>query len=147
MAIPYEVLTQHLRRINAGDITLSFGEIETILGNQLPASARRHAAWWSNSARNSYSRIWLGAGFRAHASLSGERVRFHRGDPVKATPRSRWDVREHLAALDAGFGRCLATFESRRIFSGPSVYFYQEAVKLVRSAGSLSDLRSSDRLV
>src|SRR5687768_9779761 len=110
MAIPYDVLTQHLRGTRAGEITLSFGEIESILRAQLPASARRHAAWWSNSARNSYSRIWLGAGFRAQASLSDERVRFHRGDPVKAAARSRWDVREHLAALDASFGQCLATF-------------------------------------
>jgi hypothetical protein len=65
---------------------------------------------------------------------------------VKAAQRSRWDVHEHLAALDAGFDRWLDAFESRRIFSGPSVYFYQETVNLVRSAGSTADLRSSARL-
>jgi hypothetical protein len=61
--------------------------------------------------------------------------------------RSRWNLQEHLAVLDSGFERYLAEFESRRIFSGPSVYFYEELVKLVRSVTSLSDLASSDRLV
>jgi hypothetical protein len=60
--------------------------------------------------------------------------------------RSRWNLQEHLSALDSGFERCLKEFESRRIFSGPSVYFYEEVVKLVRSAASLSELASSDRL-
>jgi hypothetical protein len=61
--------------------------------------------------------------------------------------RSRWNVEEHLAAVDATFDRCLAEFESRRIFSGPSVYFYQELVRLVRSVPSARDLASNDRLI
>jgi hypothetical protein len=61
--------------------------------------------------------------------------------------RSRWNLEQHLSQLDSDFEGCLAEFESRRIFSGPSVYFYEELVKLVRSAASLSDLASSDRLV
>jgi hypothetical protein len=61
--------------------------------------------------------------------------------------RSRWNLQEHLSALDSDFERCLEEFDSRRIFSGPSVYFYEELIKVVRSAASLSDLTSSDRLV
>jgi hypothetical protein len=148
MAHGYEALTEHLRRLATAAVTLPFGEIESILGARLPDSARRHAAWWSNSTRNSYSRTWLGAGFRARASLRDERVEFYRAEPGNVSRRrSRWNVEEHLGALDASFDRCLAEFESRHIFTGPSVYFYGELVKLVRSAASLTDLASNDRLV
>jgi hypothetical protein len=146
----YEGLTAHLTRAGAGlgAVTLSFGELESILGARLPESARRYAAWWSNSTRSWQDRTWLGAGFRAWASLRGERVEFYRADPKTPTPRrSRWKVEEHLSALDKSFDSCLAKFESRQIFSGPSVYFYEELVKLVRSATSLTDLASNDRLV
>jgi hypothetical protein len=47
--------------------------MEMIVWEQLPASARRHAAWWFNCTRNMYSRIWLGAGFRAQAALGPRR--------------------------------------------------------------------------
>lgn len=148
MAHRYDALTEHLRRVGAATVTLPFREIESILGAPLPDSARKHPAWWSNSTRNSYSRTWLGAGFRARASLRDERVEFYRADAETPTPRrSRWKVQEHLSALDTSFENCLAEFESRRIFSGPSVYFYEELVKLVRSAASLTDLAANDRLV
>lgn len=55
--------------------------------------------------------------------------------------------RRALAALDTSFDRCLADFESPRIFSGPSVYFYEELVRPIRSVPSLRDLASSDRLI
>jgi hypothetical protein len=41
----YEALTDHLQRVRTVTVTLPFGEIESILGAPLPASARRHAAW------------------------------------------------------------------------------------------------------
>jgi hypothetical protein len=39
---------------------LSFQQIERILGHSLPASAHRHAAFWSNAS--SYSYAWREAG-------------------------------------------------------------------------------------
>jgi hypothetical protein len=152
MARRYEALTEHLRRVSAQTDTLLFPEIESILGARLPDSARRHPAWWSNSTQSSQSRIWRGAGFRARASLRDQRVEFYRAEsPTEPAnvprSRSRWDVERHLATLDAAFDRCLAEFDSRRIFSGPSVYFYEELVKLVRSASSPRDLASNDRLI
>jgi hypothetical protein len=161
MARRYEALTVHLRQAGDAVVALSFGEIESILGARLPDSARRHPAWWSNSTQNSYSRIWRGAGFRAHVTLPEECVEFRpsdrgqlpladlseRDNPERPARRSRWNLQEHMAALDTTFDRCLAGFEERRIFSGPSVYFYEELVKLVRGANSLLDLQSNDRLV
>jgi hypothetical protein len=151
MAHRYDALTEHLRRVDAAKVTLPFAEIESILGAPLPKSARKRREWWSNSTR-SQGRSWLSAGFRARASLRDERVEFYRGEsataPAKVSRRrSRWNVEEHLAAVDETFDHCLLEFESRRIFSGPSVYFYGELLKLIRSVPSLQDLAWNDRLI
>jgi hypothetical protein len=152
MAHCYDALTKYLRRVDAAKVTLPFAEVESILGARLPDSARKHLAWWSNSTQTWQSRTWLSAGFRVRASLRDERVEFYRGESATepanvARRRSRWNVEEHLAAVDATFDRCLLEFESRRIFSGPSVYFYGELLKLIRSVPSLQDLASNDRLI
>ena len=57
-------LTAWLRQATS-PVTLSFAEIEAILGRPLPASARRHRAWWSNSETQTVPRQWLAAGWRA----------------------------------------------------------------------------------
>lgn len=60
---------------------------------------------------------------------------------------SRYPLQERLDELNATFEDCLAEFESRRIFSGPSVYFYEQVVDLVRSTAKLTDLAGNERLV
>jgi hypothetical protein len=53
-------------------LTLSFAEIERIIGRALPPSARRHRAWWANSPSHPVARQWLAAGWRADAVNIGE---------------------------------------------------------------------------
>lgn len=45
-------------------ITLSFEQIEDLTGSALPASARNHRPFWSNSDQNPYSRHWVAWGFK-----------------------------------------------------------------------------------
>ena len=45
----YDPLNRVLSQQSTDRITLTFSEIEAILGFTLPASAHRHTAWWSNS--------------------------------------------------------------------------------------------------
>jgi hypothetical protein len=61
----YDPLRRYLEQSLAPEIVLSFAEIEAILGGALPASARRHRAWWANEQTGSHShcRSWLDAGF------------------------------------------------------------------------------------
>ncbi|RVT86697.1 hypothetical protein DXV76_01000 [Rhodobacteraceae bacterium CCMM004] len=61
---------------------MTFSEIEKIIAGRLPASARKHRAWWSNNPSNSViTHAWLGAGYRtAQVNLEGERVTFVRSD-------------------------------------------------------------------
>ncbi|MDA8295258.1 MAG: hypothetical protein M0004_01495 [Actinomycetota bacterium] len=43
-------------------LTMAFGDIERLLGFRLPASARRHDAWWLDRSANtthSHAKAWL----------------------------------------------------------------------------------------
>ena len=44
----YDPLYRHLVGQPAGPVTLTFAQIETILGFKLPASARKRNEWWGN---------------------------------------------------------------------------------------------------
>ena len=50
---------------NASQITLSFRQIEQILGDTLPPSAREHRPWWANPSSvtdHPTAQAWLAAG-------------------------------------------------------------------------------------
>jgi len=64
----YQELENHLRDIAKDklSISLSFKQIEDILGFDLPKSARTHRAWWGNeidTSSRSQARAWRNAGF------------------------------------------------------------------------------------
>lgn len=60
-------------------ITLSFAEIEAAIGSDLPASARRYPAWWSNSGSHVQAGAWMDAGWRTtNLVLAQQRVSFTR---------------------------------------------------------------------
>jgi putative restriction endonuclease len=68
MPAKYEPLEQYLHAIplNVQEVTLSFPEIERILGAPLPKSSTKHPAWWRNqvvSKSLSQAHAWLSAGF------------------------------------------------------------------------------------
>lgn len=85
MAAPrgsYQPLQDHLQTVLENRVALSFSQIERILGRQLPASARKHRAWWSNerSGSHSHARAWMDAGWHVAAvDFNGGRVEFGRG--------------------------------------------------------------------
>ena len=49
MASKYDALAEHLRSLPGKEVTLTFKEIEAILGTKLPDSAYRHRPFWSNA--------------------------------------------------------------------------------------------------
>jgi len=61
-------------------LELTFAEIEGIIGDELPISARDHTAWWANdSVGHSHSIQWLNAGWRvSYKNLREEKVTFVR---------------------------------------------------------------------
>jgi hypothetical protein len=59
----YDGLRAYLSGRSEPQVRLSFAEIEHIIGQPLPASARRHRAWWANERSGSHvhARAWLEA--------------------------------------------------------------------------------------
>ena len=75
----YDPLYHHLANSSETVIALSFSEIERILGFALPASARRHQAWWANEREgtHSHARSWLEASYGTQGvDLNAQTVRF-----------------------------------------------------------------------
>lgn len=61
----YYGLSDYLKHQNKKIITLSFNNIEDIIGADLPPSAFKHHAWWSNDKiTHSQARSWIYVGWR-----------------------------------------------------------------------------------
>ncbi len=76
----YDPLKHYLEASGQAEVPLGFDQIEQIIGSTLPASARKHAAWWSNSpAGHVNAQAWLEAGYASqNVDLHTERLVFNR---------------------------------------------------------------------
>jgi len=73
----YDKLRGYLAEQSSSGWRTTFGEIERVLSSELPASARRHQAWWGNDKRHVQARAWLQAGWKTtDLDLSSEKVTF-----------------------------------------------------------------------
>lgn len=79
----YWPLFNHLQQSGLDEVTLSFREIEQIMGDQLPGSARKSRAWWSNrSSGTVQASAWMKAGYHVEdLDLEREQVTFRK--PVR----------------------------------------------------------------
>ena len=77
----YAPLRDHFATLDAEQTTLSFRDVEHILGRELPPSASgTHARqWWANTNTHSQGQAWLGAGWQVHRlDPAGRKVEFRR---------------------------------------------------------------------
>lgn len=77
----YDPLRTYLKEHSGDRITLSFGEVESILGAKLPASAHTHRAWWANQSTKGHpeSDAWMNGGWEVEeVSLAASTVVFCR---------------------------------------------------------------------
>ncbi len=76
----YQKLMKYLAERNQDMIRLTFDEIESVLGSQLPPSAFEHRAWWANSASHSHAKYgWMKAGYETSmVDLDSREVSFVR---------------------------------------------------------------------
>lgn len=83
----------------------SFDEVEEVLGEQLPASARQHRPWWANQGR-AHSLSWEGAGWKtANVDVENEELTFlHTGEERAETDVPKLTIAEAKAGLAANFG-------------------------------------------
>lgn len=67
------------------EVTLSFSEVEGIIGGKLPESSYSRRSWWSNVRGRSPSEAWLTVGWRVkEVDLEGGRVTFVKEEGPKA---------------------------------------------------------------
>src|SRR5215211_1650239 len=62
---PYAGLHRALLAHAGGELTITFDELERLLGAPLPDDAWRRV-WWANTPRVAHAQAWLAAGFRVH---------------------------------------------------------------------------------
>jgi len=76
----YQALHEHLRRSGREALTLSFTQIESLMGAKLPPSAREARAWWSNRSHGALqASAWMEAGYQVdEVDFDSERVTFRK---------------------------------------------------------------------
>jgi DNA-binding transcriptional regulator YiaG len=111
----YQPLLEYLRRSDRPEVTLTFAQIEAIIGEALPDSARTKKAWWSNRTKGALqSTAWMGAGFLAeNINLSTEQATFRKPPTVYDVQRVKgtvlWNgdlikaLRRHMGLSQAEF--------------------------------------------
>jgi len=109
----YHPLFEHLLFSGQGRLTITFSEIEAIIGAPLPPSARQREEWWSNSPTgHSQARAWLNANYKtSNIDLAGEKVDFRLENwpegYVKSNLLSRMEARSRpgfAESAQAGYG-------------------------------------------
>jgi len=60
----YRLLGDYLAKQPETSLSLTFQEIERILGFALPLSAHNHRAWWANSLSHPQASAWLNVGWK-----------------------------------------------------------------------------------
>ena len=75
----FENLSAFFAEMKKDNITLTFSEIERILGFRLSPSAREVKQYWSNSDSHSIAQCWLKYGYKTYAiDLEKETVSFRK---------------------------------------------------------------------
>ncbi len=79
----YDPLYNYLSKRTDARITLTFAEIESIIGDKLPASARKHSAWWCSGKSNGHLQAdsWIDANYKTvdvESGIKNQRMVFER---------------------------------------------------------------------
>ena len=98
--VKYEQLSAFLDRQTAGEVAMTFAEIEAVIGRRLPPSARKHRPWWSNNPSNSVmTQAWLKAGYKTEqVDMGAERLVFRKAAPP-SRPADPIDAGDPLAGV------------------------------------------------
>lgn len=91
----YDKLQSYFTHSNEDVLSLSFSEIETILGFKLNESAYKHSAIWSNSNSHPIALAWLNAGYKSEQlSLARQTIVFRKSGYLSSQLRVAKKKRE-----------------------------------------------------
>ena len=120
----YYPLQVYLQQAVDDELTLTFTQIERIIGDRLPHSARTQRTWWSNRGRGAVqATAWMGAGYHvAELDLDAEAVTFRKPGQVYTVQREGdivlWNaelvkaLRHHLGMTQTELAQQLAVRQS-----------------------------------
>jgi hypothetical protein len=75
----YKPLTEHLTGLRSRSLSISFSDIEDLIGASLPNGAREKRSWWDNDEDKGHSAAWMVAGWEvADVDMEGQRVNLKR---------------------------------------------------------------------
>ena len=76
------------------ELRVSFDDIESILGNELPKTARVDRTWWANTIRSNHAKSWLTLGWKVDkVNLAQGVILFTRMIGTEAPTATRTDTR------------------------------------------------------
>ena len=119
----YQPLLEFLRDSNQREVILTFAEIEALINNPLPDSAKSKRAWWSNRSKGALqASAWMEAGYRVEdVALDGQRVTFRKpttgyqvqrvGDTVLWNSELIKALRLHMGLTQAEFADRLGVYQ------------------------------------
>jgi hypothetical protein len=80
----YRYLSDYLLKSGQDTVVLTFAEIEEILKEELPPSARQHRALWANSKSHSIALAWMNVGYRtAEVDMEKGKIKFEKVRAIK----------------------------------------------------------------
>jgi hypothetical protein len=100
----YDGLESHLkfRAAFTGLVKLSFARIDGLIGSNLPITAFRDEAWWSNSSSSTHAKAWLNAGWEVQeVNLKEGYVTFKkvRDVPFKKSGRRKLEINKSFTPV------------------------------------------------
>ena len=147
----YEPLEAYLKDQEMDEITLSFSEVNDIITGDLPPSAYKHIAWWSNTWSHTQSVAWMNSGFKSYVDIETESVTFHKEEENKQMEpfpyeqrvkeyESRWNVpeRNKKKSLEKFKNRFQNIIEKRRDLN------YETTVEFYNMVGENISFKEDD---
>ncbi len=119
----YQPLLEFLRGSNQSEVILTFVEIEALMNNPLPNSAKSKRAWWSNRSKGALqASAWMEAGYRVEdVNLDGQQVIFRKpttgyqvqrvGDTVLWNSELIKALRLHMGLTQVEFAERLGVYQ------------------------------------
>ncbi|HEY9799746.1 MAG TPA: helix-turn-helix transcriptional regulator [Leptolyngbyaceae cyanobacterium] len=119
----YQPLLKFLRGTDENEITLSFAEIEALINDVLPESAKSKRAWWSNRRQGALqASAWIEAGYRVEdVDFDQQQVKFYKppnnfqiqvkGDTVLWNGKLIKALRLYMGLTQAEFAERLGVYQ------------------------------------
>lgn len=95
----YDPIAEFLIDSDQELVSMTFEDIENVAGIELPESAYKYRAWWSNNGTNSaFTRVWLRAGYKTkNVDMNRQQLEFHKDSSTEQSLSRHKEVPEKTA--------------------------------------------------